>query len=149
MKTKENCLLLDTPGIFQPDIGNNEQGFKLALINAIPDHLFGGDTSAGGNATDLTPLLDYLLYQMNRNNCFNYVEIFNLPGPTKTIEDLLLAACKQWKMFSVGGEPDFNKALSRLLMWFRTGKLGPIVLDTDIMLASNTPVVKLQVETHG
>ncbi|EFC43990.1 predicted protein [Naegleria gruberi] len=133
MKTRENCLLLDTPGIFQPDIETNEQGFKLSLINALPDHLFGGDSAAGGNATDLTPLIDYMLFQLNRNECYDYVEILGLKGPTKNIDDLLLAACKKWKMFTSGGEPDLNKALSHLLFWFRTGKLGQVVLDCELL----------------
>ncbi|KAG2392966.1 hypothetical protein C9374_009543 [Naegleria lovaniensis] len=139
MKTKENCLLLDTPGIFQPDIESNEQGFKLALINAIPDHLFGGDNSAGGTAIDLIPLIDYMLYQMNRNDCFEYVEIFDMKGPTKSVEELLLAVCEKWKMYSAGGEPDWNKALSHLLLWFRSGKLGQIVLDTDVICGNLAP----------
>jgi len=139
MRTKENCLLLDTPGIFQPDIEGNDHGFKLCLINALPDHLFGGDNAAGGNATDLFPLLDYMLFQLNRNGCFNYVEMFNMKGPTTSLDELLLAVCDKWKMYETGGEPNFNKALTQLLFWFRQGKLGLIVLDSDKLIIPKEP----------
>ncbi|KAJ7324472.1 hypothetical protein JRQ81_017492 [Phrynocephalus forsythii] len=70
--------LLDTPGVLTPRIENVETGLKLALCGAIHDHMVGAEVIA-----------DYLLYMLNRQQQFRYVELYGLDGPSDDIESVL------------------------------------------------------------
>ena len=73
--------LVDTPGIFIPHIGEeSEAGLKLAACHAIRDGIL-----------DDFMICDYVLYQLNRNKNFTYVNKYDLPDkrPTENIHDLL------------------------------------------------------------
>ncbi|KAL9642559.1 hypothetical protein ABK040_011125 [Willaertia magna] len=146
MNTNKNCLLLDTPGIFQPDIDSNEQGFKLALINAVPDKLFGSVDSSSLSDINLFPLIDYLLFQLNKNYCFDYVNLFDCKEPLMNTDLFLEFVCKKLKMYAGGGQLDLNKAMVYLLKLFRTGKLGKINLDLDMMIDPLDGSVKVMEE---
>uniref|UniRef100_A0A493SV29 Mitochondrial ribosome associated GTPase 1 n=1 Tax=Anas platyrhynchos platyrhynchos TaxID=8840 RepID=A0A493SV29_ANAPP len=70
--------LVDTPGVLPPKLGDVETGMKLALCGAIRDHLVGEDIMA-----------DYLLYTLNRQQQFGYVQHYGLPEASDDIGHVL------------------------------------------------------------
>ncbi|KAK3931874.1 Mitochondrial GTPase 1 [Frankliniella fusca] len=127
--------LLDTPGILEPQVRNIESGFRLALCASMQDHLVG-----------FINIADYLLYWLNKNGHFSYVEELGIPGPCDDIiEVLTVSAIKQnsfikYKDVSKGGKvtqrPHIEAAAQNMLRMFRHGKLGRFVLDSDILSSS-------------
>ncbi|XP_058040647.1 mitochondrial ribosome-associated GTPase 1 isoform X5 [Ahaetulla prasina] len=75
---KPLMYLLDTPGVLSPQIESIETGLKLALCGAIRDHLVGVEVIA-----------DYLLYVLNQQQQFSYVERYGLSGPCDEVESVL------------------------------------------------------------
>uniref|UniRef100_G1MSM7 Uncharacterized protein n=1 Tax=Meleagris gallopavo TaxID=9103 RepID=G1MSM7_MELGA len=70
--------LVDTPGVLPPKLADVETGMKLALCGAIRDHLVGEDIMA-----------DYLLYVLNQQQQFGYVERYGLPEASDNIRHVL------------------------------------------------------------
>lgn len=120
--------MYDTPGILTPRIADTDQGMKLALVSCLQDHLVGH-----------TVIADYLLYWLNKNGHFSYVEVMNLPKPTDSIEEVLVSCAKQLnktqkiKKFdgSIVIRPNFDAAAIHFLKAFRTGSLGKLNLDNN------------------
>lgn len=120
--------MYDTPGILTPRIADTEQGMKLALVSCLQDHLVGHAVIA-----------DYLLYWLNKNGQFNYVEFMNLPRPTDSIEEVLVSGAKMLnktqKIKKYDGSlvirPHFEAAAVHFLKAFRTGDLGKFNLDNN------------------
>ncbi|XP_063973921.1 mitochondrial GTPase 1 [Diachasmimorpha longicaudata] len=125
---KPAVYVLDTPGILAPYIKNAISGLKLALVGCLQDHLVGPQVIA-----------DYLLFWLNKNGRFEYVEKLGLRAPTDDIlEVLTISAVKMGRskrIKSLEGQwitrPDFNYAAEHFLRLFRTGELGGVCLDTD------------------
>jgi ribosome biogenesis GTPase A len=116
-----HCLLMDTPGVLFPSLDTHEHAFKLAIINALPDELM---------AVGPEMLVDFLIYTMNRKQCFDYIDALHLPEPMDDIQIILEQyVCPQFKMIGPEGEPDKKKAAQYILKLFREGKLGKVVLD--------------------
>lgn len=123
-------FLIDTPGILTPTIPDVETGMRLASCSCFPDYLVGEEMIA-----------DYLLYWLNKRSRFQYVEKFNLNGPTDDILELLVHIAKQQskyiKMRSPGTKneyivkPDFTYAAQHVIRTFRSGELGQFMLDDD------------------
>lgn len=120
--------LLDTPGILAPNIKDTETGMKLALCACLQDHLVGPDLIA-----------DFLLYWLNRNERYEYVELMGLERPTDAIGEVLLSAAKMLdkyrKVRNFDGtmvlRPDFEAAAFHMLKAFRRGELGRVNLDRE------------------
>lgn len=117
--------VLDTPGILTPNIPDIEAGLKMALCNVLQDHLVGEDVIA-----------DYLLYWMNKNKKFSYVEYMGLEEPTDVISEVLTMSAVKLKKYkkiktSEGYKiyPDFILAAKHFLDGFRRGDLGKFILD--------------------
>lgn len=111
----------DTPGVSLMKKRNDpERNTKLALIKTMPDHFAGG-----------VYLADYLLYRLNKEQCFHYVSEFELDRPTDDVRFLtshiaaLLAHRKKLTVYTShpGSGADF------FLQLWRQGKLGKICLD--------------------
>lgn len=124
-------FLLDTPGILMPRISDTEQGLKLALCGCTQDHLVGDELIA-----------DYLLYRMNKAQNFDYVKLMGLEEPTDKIIEVLVAwARKNEKYEKVRSadqiqmvlRPNTKAAAQFMLKQFRTGILGRIFLDEEIL----------------
>uniref|UniRef100_A0A2M4BVS2 Mitochondrial GTPase 1 n=1 Tax=Anopheles marajoara TaxID=58244 RepID=A0A2M4BVS2_9DIPT len=124
-----SVYLLDTPGILEPNIGGDtETGLRLALVSCLQDHLVGEELIA-----------DYLLYLLNRQQNFRYVELLGLPAPTDSIAEALVGGAvhhgKTIRTKQLDGtvaiRPDVLAAAKLLLRAFRTGALGRIMLDED------------------
>ncbi|XP_054839334.1 mitochondrial ribosome-associated GTPase 1 isoform X2 [Eublepharis macularius] len=122
-------FLLDTPGVLSPQIESVEIGLKLALCGAIRDHLVGEEVIA-----------DYLLYTLNRQQQFSYVERYRLASPCDDVETVLksialhLGKTRRVKVLTGTGNvtvtaPNYNGAAVDLIHSFRKGLLGKVMLD--------------------
>ncbi|XP_062286531.1 mitochondrial ribosome-associated GTPase 1 isoform X1 [Scomber scombrus] len=121
--------LLDTPGVLPPKIESVETGMKLALCGTILDHLVGEDIIA-----------DYLLYSLNRQEKFSYVEKYNLEKPSDDIQQVLkriavkLGKTQRVKAITGVGNititlPNYTAAAYDFIRAFRKGELGRVMLD--------------------
>lgn len=122
--------LIDTPGILAPSINDIHAGFKLALVGCLQDHVVGSHL-----------LADYLLFWLNKNGRFEYVEILGLPEPNDNVSHVLtLIAAKLGRTVkiksSVGRlevKPDLKFAADYFVGLFRKGELGSFCLDADLL----------------
>lgn len=128
-------FLLDTPGVLAPRIESVETGLKLALCGTVLDHLVGEETMA-----------DYLLYTLNRHGLFGYVQHYALASACDQIEWVLknvaikLRKTRKVKVLTGTGnvnviQPDYAMAARDFLRTFRSGLLGQVMLDRDIIPA--------------
>lgn len=124
--------LLDTPGILMPNIKNIETGMKLALCSCFQDHLVGEENIA-----------DYLLYWLNKNQNFSYLETMGLEEPTDDITYALLSCARKYdkkialKNYSdnvVEERPNLLAAANHFIRAFRTGEFGKVLLDNNYLL---------------
>lgn len=131
IKICENPLvfLYDTPGILTPNISNIESGLKLALCATLQDHLVGEIVIA-----------DYLLYWLNKHKKFSYVKYFGLDKANDDILQVLLHISKtinKTVKVKCNSEyvvrPDIDSAAKHMIKAFRTGELGKIMLDRDLI----------------
>lgn len=132
IKVCEDPLIyvLDTPGVMLPNIKDHEMGMKLALCSCFQDHLVGEDIIA-----------DYLLYWLNKNKNFHYLDAVGLDEPTDDITHVLLSiAYKLGKTLTVRSlatnamevKPDFQSASRYFVNAFRRGEFGKICLDKEL-----------------
>ncbi|XP_065603002.1 mitochondrial ribosome-associated GTPase 1 isoform X1 [Cyrtonyx montezumae] len=121
--------LLDTPGVLPPKLVDVETGMKLALCGAIHDHLVGEDIMA-----------DYLLYVLNRQQQFGYMERYGLPEASDNIRHVLkyvaltLGKTQKVKVLTGTGNVNmmmlnYSAAAYEFLRAFRAGHLGRVTLD--------------------
>ncbi|XP_059168747.1 mitochondrial ribosome-associated GTPase 1-like [Physella acuta] len=127
VSTNPNVYIIDTPGILSPRIGGLEEGMKLAACSCIPDHLVGE-----------VDVADYVLYWLNKNEHFQYIDHFELEEPTDNILNLLSKIAIKHKLIlrvkdvatnQFVYRPDNTQASFLFLSAFREGKLGSFILD--------------------
>ncbi|XP_043467797.1 mitochondrial GTPase 1 [Leptopilina heterotoma] len=131
IKIKENIYLVDTPGILSPEIRDIQGGLKLSLAGCILDHLVGPEKMA-----------DYLLFWLNKQGRFEYVEKFQLLEPNDNIFDVLgqiavnLNKTIKLKNFDnkIIVKPNYAYAAELFIKAFRYGELGLYCLDQDILV---------------
>ncbi|XP_051166938.1 mitochondrial GTPase 1 [Leptopilina boulardi] len=130
IKITDDVYLIDTPGILSPEIRDIEGGLKLSLAGCILDHLVGPEKMA-----------DYLLYWLNKQGRFEYVEKFNLLEPNDNIMEVLgqiainLNKTIKLKNFEnkIIVKPNYLYAAELFIKAFRYGELGLYCLDQDIV----------------
>ncbi|NWT04285.1 MTG1 GTPase, partial [Mionectes macconnelli] len=126
---KPLMYLVDTPGVLPPKLEDVETGMKLALCGAIHDHMVGEDIMA-----------DYLLYTLNKQQLFGYVQRYGLGEPCDDIESVLkrvaLAQGRTQKVTVLTGTGnvnvtmlDYTAAAYEFLQDFRAGRLGRVTMD--------------------
>uniref|UniRef100_A0A4W2IDA1 Mitochondrial GTPase 1 n=1 Tax=Bos indicus x Bos taurus TaxID=30522 RepID=A0A4W2IDA1_BOBOX len=126
-------FLLDTPGVLAPRIPSVETGLKLALCGTVLDHLVGEET-----------LADFLLYTLNRHQLSGYVQHYGLGEACDDIASVLkrvavkLRKTQKVKVLTGTGnvnviQPDYPAAARDFLRAFRSGLLGPVMLDRDLL----------------
>lgn len=126
-------FLLDTPGVLAPHIASVETGLKLALCGTVLDHLVGEET-----------LADYLLFTLNRQGLFRYVQHYDLGEASDDVASVLkkvavrLGKTRKVKVLTGTGDvnvvqPNYTAAARDFLRTFRCGLLGPVMLDRDIL----------------
>lgn len=128
IKIQDNppVYMIDTPGILQPSIKDDEMGMKLALVGCLPDHIVGEDLIA-----------DYLLYWLNTHRRYAYVEKLQLSGPSDNISAVLAEYAQREELFHKVKQYDGRvevmtnllAAARKFIHFFRTGQLGSINLD--------------------
>ncbi|XP_072755164.1 mitochondrial GTPase 1 isoform X1 [Anoplolepis gracilipes] len=142
IKISEDPLvyLFDTPGILAPSINDIHAGFKLALAGCLQDHVVGSEA-----------LADYLLFWLNKNGRFEYVEKLGLPEPNdNVIHVLTFIAAKFRKTITVRTfdrqivtMPNLQFAAEYLVNLFRKGELGSYCLDIDLIEPSQECDIRL------
>uniref|UniRef100_A0A5F9DKL8 Mitochondrial GTPase 1 n=1 Tax=Oryctolagus cuniculus TaxID=9986 RepID=A0A5F9DKL8_RABIT len=126
-------FLLDTPGVLAPRIESVETGLKLALCGTLLDHLVGEETMA-----------DYLLHTLNEHRLLGYVQHYGLGGTCQDTGHLLKSVAvrlgKTRKVKALTGtgdvnvvQPNYAAAARDFLQAFRSGQLGPVMLDRDLL----------------
>lgn len=129
IKMSEDPLIyvLDTPGVLTPSINNVEHGMKLALCSCFQDHLVGFENIA-----------DYLLYHMNKQNNFTYMDAMGLEEATDDITAVLMAGARKMNYFrgvrDLGTNQieqilDLDMSAKRMIKMFRDGEFGRFCLD--------------------
>lgn len=132
IKISEDPLIyvLDTPGILTPKVPSVDVGMKLALCATIPDKEVGIELVA-----------DYLLFWLNKQGCFQYVDYFGSDEPSDSITELLTVFATR-NNFTIKGKnaegqyvlrPHLNYAASKFVDAFRKGLFGKLTLDVDIL----------------
>lgn len=119
--------LIDTPGILEPKVKDVEAGLRLALCGCLQDHLVGNDVIA-----------DYLLYWLNKNSKFEYMEMFGLKEPSDDILTVLtdgaihMGRYKKLKNYDgrIVEKPDLETAAITFIKNFRQGHFGKTCLDS-------------------
>lgn len=121
--------LFDTPGILTPRIADHHHGLKLAAVSCLQDHLVG-------------PILiaDYILFWLNQNGNFDYVDYMGMDEPSDDIEQVTLAGTKKLNKKikrkhydgSIVVRPNFEFAAKYLIQGFREGAFGKVNMDNDI-----------------
>ncbi|KYN36789.1 Mitochondrial GTPase 1 [Trachymyrmex septentrionalis] len=132
--------LIDTPGILVPSINDIHAGFKLALVGCLQDHVAGSHL-----------LADYLLYWLNKNGRFEYVEKLGLLEPNDNVSYVLtfIAAKfeKTMRIKSYNNQkqvmPDLKFAADYFISSFRKGDFGFYCLDIDLLETSQNWKVSL------
>ncbi|CDW87566.1 mitochondrial gtpase 1 [Stylonychia lemnae] len=107
--------MVDTPGIIQPKIReNSEDGLKLCACNNIRDGII-----------ELEFVCDYILFKLNKDQNFAYVNRFSLPNrkPNDNLHEVLNSVMNRFKV------QQRSNAVDIFLRDFREGKLGQITLD--------------------
>lgn len=111
----------DTPGISLLKKKNDpERNTILALIKTMPDHMAGE-----------MYLADYLLYRLNRDELFVYVDLLELPGPTDDVRYLCAyidTFLSERKVINVRFAVPTSGAKFFIELW-RSGQLGKLCLD--------------------
>lgn len=110
--TNPVTYLIDTPGIIQPKIHNNEDGLRLCVTGTIRDGIVDIDTCA-----------DYLLYKLNLNRNNAYVRNYGLRQPTNNISDVLKAVENKYRLNNA------HNITAKFLKDYREGELGNMTLD--------------------
>ncbi|CAG5004323.1 unnamed protein product [Parnassius apollo] len=123
-------FMFDTPGILEPSVTDIEMGLKLALCASLQDHLVGEEAIA-----------DYLLYWLNSHAKFKYVEYMGLEEPSDDIHKVLIAGAVKFNRVrrvrdfdgSMREVPDLLEVARTMIKAFRTGELGKMLLDIDLL----------------
>lgn len=119
--------VFDTPGIIQPAIGNLDSRLKLCLCSMINE-----------NNIDKEIIADYLLFLLNKQKSFEYVNYYQLSTPEDSIHELLTNIARKFNKTqqainihtnSLQTSFNTNWAAENLLSSFRRGRLGKFQLE--------------------
>lgn len=123
IKLPNSVRLLDTPGVLWPNVANEKSGYRLAAIGSIRDTAMEYEDVAFHTS-------GYLLEQYGDR----LVERYGLdPVPTTAIE-LMDGVGKRRGCLNKRGVIDYERVSRILLTEFRSGKLGPMTLETPEMM---------------
>ncbi len=121
--------LVDTPGIFDPQISTPIQGLKISLVGCTKDKL-----------TESVNVADYLLFRLNLLKQKHYPNVLNIE-PTDDIYSLLGTVAQRnnflvdtnSRLYKTAPKNNMIYNLDRAALYvldlFRLGKFGPLTLD--------------------
>lgn len=130
--------LVDTPGVMIPNVETAEVAMKLALLGTLRDDLVGEETIA-----------DFLLYTLNQEAQFGYVDRFGLDGPCDDIDVVLPAVGKRIGALLKGGQADTLRAAQHMLIKYREGNLGKFRLNPAAPLLPEERGSNTLVDVHA
>jgi len=121
LSNQPRLFCYDTPGISLLKKKNDpERNTKLALLKCMPDH-FAGEMY----------IADYLLWRLNRERSFQYVDVLELPGPTDDVRYLTshcAAVLAHRKRISISWS-DVSAGAKFFIDSWRQGAFGKLCLD--------------------
>lgn len=120
---RNGIMLLDTPGILWPKIHNEKSGYRLATTGAIKD------TSINHEEVAFFAADFFLQHYPHRLKERFEIKIL----PETELEFLELLGARRGAL-RVGGQVDLAKVSTILLNEIRSGKLGPISMETPEMI---------------
>ncbi len=118
IRVREDIEFMDTPGLMWPKVDNEEQGYKLALLDIV-----------GENAYSEYHVALYLIKALQAKAPEVLKEKFKLDSIEGSAEKLLEAISLKRGHLVKGGEPDLEKTAKILLQDFRKGNIAHICLD--------------------
>ena len=116
----EAVYLVDTPGVFIPNVPIVESMLKLALCGSVKDTVI-----------PPTTLADFLLYHLNLYDPTLYAQY---APPTNDIVEFLEALGRKTGRLQKGGIPDVEASALWMVQRWRNGHLGKFLLD-EVTLA--------------
>jgi ribosome biogenesis GTPase A len=126
IKYEKELELLDTPGILWPKFEDKEVGFKLALTGAIKDKI-----------VNMEDLAVYGLRFLEANYPARLTDRYGLT----TISDEILPIFEQIgslrKVYTVGGEVDYDKVAELIVRDIRNEYLGKLTFDFTAQQSQN------------
>lgn len=127
--------LSDTPGILWPKLEPEACGYRLAATGAIRDTAMDHDEVA-------LVALDYLTEAYSEALLERY-KLTDLGGPSEDVLDKIGA---KRGCLRAGGIVDLHQAATIFLQDFRSGKLGPITLETPDMVERELVELRQKIE---
>ncbi|CDJ63114.1 GTPase domain-containing protein, putative [Eimeria necatrix] len=122
LTNKPKVFCFDSPGILLPKNCDPGRSLILGVLGILPEHLIGEELAA-----------DYLLFQLNKNRQFGYVQVLGLNGPTNDIYEVSRHICqtlgRRQERFSLP-PVDLSRGFVFFLNLFREGHLASLCLDT-------------------
>jgi ribosome biogenesis GTPase A len=131
INTVDGVILLDTPGILWPKIHNENSGYRLAATGAIRD-----------TAMNVEDVAFYLSEFLLRQYPGVLLERYELDVIPETEDEFLELMGVRRGCIRSGGRVDLERVSSILVNEFRSGKLGPISLETPQMIVHDEAILK-------
>ncbi len=119
----DGIVLFDTPGMLWPNVENRNSGYRLAVTGAVRDTAIEHEDVAWFAA-------EFLLGHFPER----LRERYELDALPQSENELLDAIGRRRGCLMGGGHVDFDKASRLLLTDLRSGKLGPLTLETPGMM---------------
>ncbi|KAG7373403.1 ribosome biogenesis GTP-binding protein YlqF [Nitzschia inconspicua] len=126
IRQKPRAYFLDVPGMSPPAFFLNENPQSWFALGACNLVLLSRELEE--DIAVHTSFCDYVLYAMNRDRNFQYVNKLGLDGPTQDIQEALEKLCR--KNQDKWSEERLQKGRCEMfLKFFNTGNFGPVILD--------------------
>ncbi len=106
---------MDSPGIIQPKIYDNNISLKLSICGNIKEKIVGKKL-----------ICEYLLHLLNKNNYLDYVKELKTKEKVVSIDKLIKIVSENYNILET------NNAFDFVLTRFYAGKLGKVTFDEDI-----------------
>ena len=109
--------IYDTPGINQPQLACTTDLMKLAVCGCVPTKVTGALHTA-----------DYLLFWLNKKNCYQYAPLCGLAAPSNNIVEVLAFLARRRNLM-MNSKPDMNSSALHFLQMFNNGFFGQVILE--------------------
>ena len=116
--------ILDTPGVLSPSLPSPEAVMKMAAVHSLWDDYVSVEIVA-----------DYVLFSLNLQQKFDYCNHYALTSPTDSSVELLTHIAERRRARKRSGGWDISTAAQIFLKSFRSGELGRINLDFNLLIA--------------
>ena len=116
-------VLFDTPGVLWPNVENRNSGFRLAATGAIKD-----------TAMEYEEVALFTIDYLKEHYLDTLVARYQLSEPSHDSTEILESVGRARGCLGRGGSVDWQRAAKILIGDFRSGKLGPITLESPSMM---------------